>query len=109
MATFAISQSSGFWSPAVEFSKVFGQALKEPGHGKVKVTEFKAGEKVANLPDSLENRRSVAAMLAKKYRREHPKLAAAYASMKKRALDDSEVELIFSLVGKLRENGQKAD
>lgn len=59
--------------------------------------------RVANLKCPLENRRSIAAILAKKYAKYSPELARYHERAKRFVLDNTAIEIIFLALAKVKQ------
>lgn len=98
---FVASAGNHFYDPNTAiFKMVRDQLRKDSLMGPVKVLLERRGE-LANLPDPEEQRRSCAAILAKKYQDVSQRLRNIYNAMHRRILSEQECADVFRIVARL--------
>jgi hypothetical protein len=80
---------------------VMAGILFRPENGPVRILTERIGE-VANLSNPYDNRRSIAALLAKKYFERHQRLRNIFNAGQGRELTEREVNEVFELWGRIR-------
>lgn len=101
------SDLDSVYIPSYQKKLVLTAMMSELSHGAVKILKERIGE-LANLPNPEQQARSVAAILAKKYRMEDGRLGGFCALMRKREFTLKECQLIGKIVEDLRKkHGQK--
>lgn len=96
-----VQKGNHFYNPNTALCKVIGdQLLVDSMSSPVRFPKERIGE-LANLPDPVEQRRSQAAILAKKYSTEHYRLAQIYSRISRDFLSEAECNDVFRIVGGL--------